>query len=1099
MPSSSDMVNSPSSAANLNGIPATLPFWLKVVLFGVAFWFSAEAGEYLSAPGRPYVSFWLPAGIYVSALLLVETRKWPWFLLAAFAANLVFDLPRGTPLGMVLGFYVANSLEALTGAWLVRRFLVERPTLATHREFFRAVLYTSGISTLVGATAGAATLMWFGLHESFFVFWRTWWCNEALAILLVMPFFLSWCSANGSRVQLFRSVWAIPEAVILLGCLAAGTWYLLIPGGGIMASNKLLLMPFLLWAGLRFGLRGATTANLMFALLMGFLTTHFLRGLTPGEIKTGDYIDAMQGFLAISIVMSLVPAIVLQERDRKVEELRESEERFRILTEASFEAVFITENGRILDVNDLGLKLMGYARHEVIGRQIFDCISPETRHLAAESIRRQEDATFKHRLIRKDGSTFYSEARSKMFHLGQRLVRLTAVRDISDSVRAEEALRVSEEKFRSAMKYSPIGMGLVAEDGRWLEVNPALCKIVGYTEAEMLAMNFQSVTHPEDLAADLEYVRQMLGKKINSYAMEKQYLHKSGYSVWVQLDVCLVWNPDGSPRHFVAQIQDISERKAAEEALLKNRSELKLAMEMAKLFHWEFDVESRLITCDENLLKHFGTSVAEQGGATMPVDEYYRKFIDPEDVATIGIEVKKGLSHSGPNDACQFEKRFRKPDGSTGTMLTRFVGIRNGAGQVVKVCGVNQDVTEQKLAEQKQKKLEEQLRQAQKMEALGTLAGGTAHEFNNMLGIITGYAELIKLEIEDDHPVHANLDEVLAAGQRAREIVQQILTFSRQQHQNRLPIQFNLAVRSAIKAVRNTLPSTVTMKVEIPDQSITVLGNTTQIHQVLMNICVNAWHAMKHGVGMIRISEKVEVLDHQAPETHPGLRPGQYAHLAIADDGQGMTADTLARIFEPFFTTKGQGKGTGLGLAVVHGIMQAHEGVIFAQSAPGKGTTFHLYFPVSPKAVVVDAVSPLDTGKQGNGQHILLVDDEPSLISAAAKSLRMSGYQTTEAHSAADAVSAAKNSASKFDLVITDLTMPEMNGIELARELFRTRPNLGVVLASGYGGDHTIEAAGTPNLRAFLQKPFSVHTLLKTVHQALGPETGAVQNALKTS
>jgi PAS domain S-box-containing protein len=521
---------------------------------------------------------------------------------------------------------------------------------------------------------------------------------------------------------------------------------------------------------------------------------------------------------------------------------------------------------------------------------------------------------------------------------------------ITERIHIEEALRLSQDKFRSALQHSPIGMAVVGPDGRWLEVNPALCKIVGYSRGELLVTNFQSITHPDDREAGLNTVRQMLARQIENYQVEKRYVHKAGHVVWVQLNVSLAWNPDGTPRHFVAQIQDITERKRAEE---------------------------------------------------------------------------------------------------------------------------------------QRKKLEEQLRKAQKMEALGTLAGGTAHEFNNILGIIIGYSDLAKMELGDDHPMARYLGEVLKASQRAKEIVQQILTFTRQQKDQRELILLDPIVADAVKLVRTTLPEKVEIVTDIAPGASAILGNPTQIHQVLLNLCTNAWHAMKDGAGLICIRQRTVTLDETASATHPALHAGPYVRLSIEDNGKGMDAATLARIFEPFFTTKGPGKGTGLGLAVVHGIVQAHDGAVVVQSQPGQGAIFHLYFP----AELAAPVKPLAAGPAsmpvGGGQHILLVDDEEALAQAAALSLARLGYRVTGVHSAAEALKAFHQQPGGIDLVITDLTMPGMNGTDLADALHEVRPELPIIMASGFGGLRTAHFARGPGRRAVLQKPFTTEVLARAVHQLL--------------
>jgi len=383
-------------------------------------------------------------------------------------------------------------------------------------------------------------------------------------------------------------------------------------------------------------------------------------------------------------------------------------------------------------------------------------------------------------------------------------------------------------------------------------------------------------------------------------------------------------------------------------------------------------------------------------------------------------------------------------------------------------------------------RLEEQLRQAQKMEALGTLAGGTAHEFNNMLSIIMGFAELTRVELDATHPVQQNLVEILQAGGRAKEIIQQVLTFSRLQKQERRVIRLRDVMYEAIKHVRNTVPETVEIQMDVASGDTTILGNPTQIHQVIMNICNNAWHAMETGGGIIRLTQKMVVMDKAAPEIHPALHAGTYVRLSITDNGKGMNKATLARIFEPFFTTKALGKGTGLGLAVVHGIMQSHEGAVMVHSEPGKGTTFDLYFPARQEVSAVKAdAKPVDTVQRGTGQHILVVDDEPALVRVTTKCLQHLGYQVTGVNSAAEALRTIHERPARVDLVITDLTMPDLNGIDLARALHELNPNLPVILASGFDGTKTAAGDRPPNIRTLLQKPFDSTSLAKTVQSVL--------------
>ncbi|HEX9047759.1 MAG TPA: MASE1 domain-containing protein [Verrucomicrobiae bacterium] len=796
--------------------------WLKVTVFSLAFYLSAEIGRALSVREFSYVNFWLPAGLLVGTLLLNETRSWPWFLLAALPANLAFDLPHGTSLGVTLGFYAANSIEALAGAWLVRRFVANRPTLASLKEFFGLLLWSGLLSTALGALMGALTLVLAGMNPSFWSAWKTWWASEAAAIMLVAPAVLIWFS-NPRGFSLFKyRRRQLLEAALLVTTMVVFSWYLLVLDSGINSPYKSRLLPLMLWAGLRFGRRGATAMNLLFALLTAAFTCCFQKGLTPGELASGNYIPTLQTFLEMSAIVSLVPAIMMNQRDKNLRQLQASEERFRRLTEASFEGIFIVENGRITDVNDQGLKMLGYQRPEVVGFYLAQFISPET---SAEAPQPEGDEVGDQKFIRKDGTRFPVAVRGRTVQEGETVVRMVAV----------------------------------------------------------------------------------------------------------------------------------------------------------------------------------------------------------------------------------------------------------------------QDITEQKRAEEQQRKLEEQLREAHKMEALGTLAGGTAHEFNNMLGVIIGFSELAKSELERAHPAQASLDEILGASNRAKEIVQQVLTFSRQQNQKREPLPLASIVTEALKSVRKTLPATVQVQMEVAVADPIVLGNSTQIHQVIANICINAWHAMVNNTGAIEIFHESITLDQEAARIHPNLHAGKYARISIADNGQGMAPATLARVFEPFFTTKGPGKGSGLGLAVVHGIMEAHDGAVIAKSELGRGTTFQLYFPLRPDLKPKPAPVPAEKAfrSPGRGEHILIVDDEPALVRLTSLFLKRFGYQITGIPSPLEALETIRRDPAQFDLVISDLTMPGMKGTELAELVGGVRPDLPFILISGFNLTDSSNNERWSNIRSHLQKPIQPNALASAVQTVL--------------
>jgi CheY-like chemotaxis protein len=372
------------------------------------------------------------------------------------------------------------------------------------------------------------------------------------------------------------------------------------------------------------------------------------------------------------------------------------------------------------------------------------------------------------------------------------------------------------------------------------------------------------------------------------------------------------------------------------------------------------------------------------------------------------------------------------------------------------------------------------------MEAIGTLAGGIAHDFNNILAAIIGYSELAMLDLPKTHPIQTHLAEVMKGSNRAKDLVRQILTFSRQEEHERQPILLQSALDEALKLLRATLPSTIEIRRQIDSKAPPILGDSTQIHQVMMNLGTNAWHAMGEQGGTLEVTLTTFDVDSEFAQAHADLREGRYLRLIISDSGCGMDRDTLERVFEPFFTTKPPGAGTGLGLAVVHGVVKRHDGMISIYSEPGKGTTFNLYFPVHEFETQMAVPEPASI-PMGNGERILFVDDEVPLATLGKSMLERLGYRVTVQTSSLEALAAFSAQSDQFDLVITDQTMPGLSGAELARLLLEIRPELPVILATGYSTTINPERAKAIGIRELLLKPNTTQSLGEAIRRALCP------------
>jgi len=424
--------------------------------------------------------------------------------------------------------------------------------------------------------------------------------------------------------------------------------------------------------------------------------------------------------------------------------------------------------------------------------------------------------------------------------------------------------------------------------------------------------------------------------------------------------------------------------------------------------------------------------------------------------------------------------RIHRPDGQVRWIEDRAFPVRDEAGNVYRIVGIAADITEYRT-------LEDQFRQAQKMEAIGTLAGGIAHDFNNILGAILGYTELAKLE-GGTNKAQDSLDEVLSACRRAGDLVRQILAFSRQQENKRAPLCLWRVVHEAMKLLRAVLPSTIEFRIDLEQNAPAVLADPTQIHQVVMNLCTNAAQAMAGRAGLLSVRLAALHADEAFMKKHPGGQPGRYVCLTVSDNGTGITPAAMERIFEPFFTTKAPGEGTGLGLAVVHGIVQKHDGIITVESEPGQGATFRLYFPAHD-TMTKETAAPVDTFIQGGGQSILVVDDEKPLVQMVGQILNKLGYIADPRHEPAEALAALRAAPQLYDMLITDLTMPGMTGLAVSAEAVRLNPRIKVILMTGFYANLTDEQVQRAGISEVLLKPVGVKGLSETVSRVLNSKT----------
>ena len=533
---------------------------------------------------------------------------------------------------------------------------------------------------------------------------------------------------------------------------------------------------------------------------------------------------------------------------------------------------------------------------------------------------------------------------------------------------------------------------------------------------------------------------------------------------------------------IIGVVRDITERKRSEEALRTSRLHLSEAMDLAKIVYWEVDPVDDVFVFNDSFYIFYHTTAEQEGGYRMTREEYTKRFVHPDDQLLISHAAQK-IIVPAPEFLPDLEHRIICRDGVVRDILVRNRVIKDDSGRIVKRYGANQDITEVKRARDEKVHLELQLLQAQKMEALGTLAGGIAHDFNNVLEGIIGFAEMIKEDAPADSSLHRRIGLVLKGAKRGRDLVRQILTFSRHSKQEQKPLAFHEIVEEGLRLLRPTLPSTIKIRSRNLSDDDTIFANPGQIHQVLMNLCTNAAHAMREKRGLLEIDISQASFSSGDPLPLPDMQPGKYVVLTVHDTGCGIEPEILKRIFDPFFTTKQQGEGTGLGLSVAHGIVKSHNGHITVRSEPGQGSTFQVYLPgIKPQVSEAGAKAvPIRGGKE----RILFVDDEDILVDLYKERLIKLGYDVVATTSSMEALELFKKEPDKFDLVITDYTMPNLTGMDLTVELLKVKAALPVILLTGHNDNVSPETAKVAGISELLVKPQSKGEIAQAMRRVL--------------
>ncbi len=642
------------------------------------------------------------------------------------------------------------------------------------------------------------------------------------------------------------------------------------------------------------------------------------------------------------------------------------------------------------------------------------------------------------------------------------------------AARALEARDAAEARFRGAFDQAAVGMNHVLPNGRYLRVNERYCEITGYTREELLGITIDAITHPDDLAADRVHIQKLLCGERSTATWQKRYIRKDGSVIWVDLTGSVVRPNSGEPLYLLGVVQDVTARVTAEKALRQSEERFRQLVENAP---YGIVVETGL------QFLYLNPAAARMLGAESPEQ-------------LVGSSM---LDRMHPDERAAVRERSRAVGSGASVMLLRRTMLRLDGnsfpasisatpivydGQQAALVFLH-DISAEHQAEEERSRLEQRLRHAQKMESVGRLAGGVAHDFNNHLTVINGYCDMLLEELASDDPLRDEIGEIRAAGQRAAALTEQLLTFSRKQVVELRPISLNGVVEEHCRMVRRLIGDDIEVVTDLEPQLGAVMADRGQMQQVLMNLAVNARDAMPRGGKLIIGTGNAEIGPGAEGASHD-IKPGAYVVLTVSDTGTGMTPEILSKIFEPFFTTKSAGAGTGLGLATVYGIVEQGGGFLRVSSEPGHGATFRIYLPRTAQRVE-DAAATGGRRKAPRGcETVLVVEDQEDVRRLAVSILRKNGYRVLEAGSGAEAVGVAAKYAETIDLLITDLVMPGMTGRELAAKLQASRAAIKVLYMSGYTNDGVAPQSVIDPGMPYLAKPFTPADLASKVREALG-------------
>ena len=828
---------------------------------------------------------------------------------------------------------------------------------------------------------------------------------------------------------------------------------------------------------------------LMFAVfILSCGTTHFFAAYTiyRPEYWMEGYVKAFTALVSALTAVIFIPRIpdainfpsivkTLEEVKKLNSELADQGNKLASIINGTNDAVFIKDvNGCYTVVNDEVVRLFGKPRSEIIGLNDTHFFQPEDAqslmNVDKEIMVGKSVSTKEERITILGKQKVYQATKGPVYDISGDIIGMFGIsRDITELKQSEELIRESERQHRTILQTAMEGFWLVDPELRLLEVNEAYCRMSGYSEQELLTMRVSDLEAKETIEETVARAEKIMAHGGDRF--ESIHSRKDGSPLHVEISIKYLPLESG---HFAVFLHDITERKNAEQSLVEAKTFTENALNTVPDIFYSFDLNGRFISWNKTFSRVSGYS--DQELSTMsPAD-----FFLGDDIQSISDVVERIFQEgSSIEEAFFVTKDGRKiPCEFSGSIL------RDSNDNIIGFTGIGRDISDRKHAEEERIKLESQLHQAQKMESVGSLAGGVAHDFNNKLSVILGHTYLALTESDQDK-VHDSLEEIRKATEQSADLTRQLLAFARKQTIAPKVIDLNETVTGMFKMLNRLIGEDIHLMWQQAAGLWLLKFDPSQIDQILANLCVNARDAITKN-GKITIETGNSVIDEKYAAKNLDSIPGEYVTLAVSDNGCGMDKETLNRIFEPFFTTKEAGKGTGLGLATVFGIVKQNKGFINVYSEPALGTTFTIYLPRFIGDTVQTQNDNVAMPASLGHETILLVEDELAILNMATKILTNLGYSVLQANTPAEAIRLAKEHVGTISLLITDVIMPNMNGKDLALDLQSLNPRLKCLYMSGYTADAISQHGVLDEGVHFIQKPFSLPDLATKVREILG-------------